>query len=54
MTKLEQAIEWWKNQNKHTIKKGDIPVHHLKVLNEHDKIKFHLGSDNWNDYYTLK
>ena len=54
MTRLDQAIRWWKNHEKNNrINRDNIPVRHFKVLQKHNKIQFHLGITHFSDYYTF-
>jgi hypothetical protein len=43
MTRLEQALRWWKGQDLERVPAISIPDRHKKILRKHDKIAFFPG-----------
>jgi transposase-like protein len=56
MTRLEQALRWFKNKVKkdNIVYVDEIPKRHLNVLTKNNKIGFNYGWTEKSDYYTLK
>jgi len=53
MTRLDQALSWWKNQKEGKIYVRTMPIRHRKVLKKHKKIRYNHGINSEVDYYTL-
>jgi hypothetical protein len=54
MTRLDQALRWWKNKNLEKVVASFIPERHKKILRKHDKIEFIPATAVSPHHYILK